>query len=91
MGLFDGWKKQKKRETLSVSRFRGQAQEDEFVAFNTFQGKAVKRTGRGSDYKIGKTYYEIKSSRTAPLSRLQKRTRKRLKGRYKVVRPDNYW
>ncbi|MDH7593844.1 MAG: hypothetical protein QHG99_05760 [Methanomicrobiales archaeon] len=65
-------------------------------------GYEVERTGRGHDYvrkernlftgKVTKTeYVEVKSSKTAPLSPLQKKTKKKKKGNYKVVREDPFF
>lgn len=104
MGLFDEkfWKKNKKKETLIWNKVRGQMAEDNFAATERIKGNTVERKPRGRDFKVterdpwtGKAqrtvHVEVKSSSTAPLSKLQKRTKKRLGNRYRVERPDNYW
>ncbi len=89
-----------KRMTLVNNRFKGSMAEQNYVMGRSLQGYEVKRTGRGSDYverkvnmwsdkKGPKTYVEVKSSRTAPLSKLQKKTKKKI-SRYKVVRPSGF-
>ena len=103
MGLFDNkfFKKEKKRETLAWNRVRGKMAEDNFVAAETLKGNTVTRTGRGHDFKVtrrnvwgkarGTTYHEVKSSRRAPVSRLQKKMKRKLKGRYRVERPHEWF
>lgn len=100
MGMFSiyGTKKDRKRAILAENRQRGRLHEDIYGLGERASGKEVVRTGKGHDYKVrerdpwtGKvkrTYYaEVKSSREASVSKLQKKTKKKLKGRYKIVRP----
>ena len=90
--------KQVRRETLEKNRYNGKAAEDRFVMEQSLQGREVERTGRGSDYRVrqrdwltGKVtssrLYEVKSSKTAPVSKLQKKGVK--KKRVTVKRYDN--
>jgi len=94
-------KKQIKREVLAENRRRGKAAEESFLMGAAFRGEEVERSPRGRDYIVRKrniftgrvqrtTHVEVKSSRTAPLSKLQKRT-KRKKSNYKVVRINPYF
>ena len=68
------------------------------MLMDSIMGYEVERTGRGHDYvrrerdlvtgRVKKTeYVEVKSG-NAKLSPLQKETKKKKKGRYKVVRDD---
>jgi len=92
-------KKQRQREQLEENKARGRAAENMFVMQATMQGKQVKRTGRGHDFIerekdiFGRTIrsqkIEVKSSKTAPLSELQKENVK--KKRVKVVRIEPYF
>lgn len=83
----DDVKKTKKRMVLSVNRVKGKMAEDVFAAGRSAQGYEVRRTGRGSDFSERKVnlftgkkgrreLVEVKSSQTAPLSKLQKKTKK---------------
>jgi len=76
--------------------------EDSFVTSQRLQGNIVERTGHGHDFKVipnnfftgqksRPTYYEVKSSSTAPLSDLQKQSQKQMKGRYKVHRSNGFF
>ena len=101
MGTYDfvfGNKKDRKRYTIAQNRERGKMSEVMFELGERASGREVIRTGKGHDYKVvsrnpwtnkvTKTeYVEVKSSRKAPVSKLQKKTMKKMKGRYKVVRP----
>ena len=69
-----------------MNKLKGRTAEVSFALGQTVAGKNIKKTGRGHDYKVGKTYYEIKSSQKAPLSPLQKKNKKKLKGRFKEFR-----
>lgn len=72
---------------LAMNKNKGRVGEIAFVLNKTIQGKKVKRTGKGSDYKIGKTHYEIKTGSKARLSPRQKAKKKKVGNRrYKVVR-----
>ena len=86
-------KKQHKRRIIAQNRSQGKNAENMFVLSNI--GNKVERTGRGSDYKVTKTdpwtgkkttvYHEVKSGR-AKTSKLQNKTKKKMKGRYRVTR-----
>lgn len=99
--LFNISKKERRRQRLSSNRANGRNAEESFVLREKLNGNSVKRTGRGHDYKVthrdifGRatrtTYHEVKSSRNARLSELQEKTKKKLKGRYKVERPNSLW
>ena len=71
--------------------------ENVFEGSQRMMGNKVTRTGWGHDYKVthyhpftgeyeGTTYHEVKSSRTASLSPLQKKTKKKMGSKYKVER-----
>jgi hypothetical protein len=88
-------KKELKREVLDENRRKGKAAEDAYRMSATLRGVEVERTGKGHDFvererdlwtgKVKRTKkVEVKSSSTAPLSKLQKKTKK--KGNYKVER-----
>jgi hypothetical protein len=92
-------KKEIQRDVIAENRRKGRAAEQNYVITKKLQGYEVERTGRGHDYKLYNRnmftgersfvgYREIKSSDTAPLSKLQKKQRKRLGSKYKVVRQD---
>lgn len=94
-------KKQIKREVLEENRRRGKAAEESFRMGAALRGEEVERVPHGRDYIVRKrniftgkiqrtTHVEVKSSPTAPLSKLQKRT-KRKKSNYKVVRINPYF
>ena len=94
-----GIKKVKKQWILAQNRERGRTNEMMFEIMQKASGNKVTRTGRGHDYKItepanplfgtrSKTkYVELKSSKSAPLSKLQKKTKKKMKRKYEVWRP----
>jgi hypothetical protein len=101
MGFMDQFEKNvskaRKRSTLGVNKTRGKISESVFEGTQRMMGNDVTRTGRGHDYKVkhrhpitgeyeGTTYHEVKSSRTAPLSPLQKKTKKKMGSKYKVER-----
>lgn len=92
-------KKEKKRMTLGLNKFKGKFTEQSYVTSAILQGKKVTRKAHGSDYieqkldlwgnpKGKKIYVEVKSSSTAKLSTLQKKTKAKKKGSYKVWRPS---
>ncbi len=86
-----------KKAVLEENVRKGKAAENFYRTRVSLQGVEVKRTGRGHDYKItqkdifGNILYEghreIKSSKTAPVSKLQSKMKKKLKN-YKVIRED---
>jgi hypothetical protein len=91
-------KKDKKRFILAQNRDKGKMSEAMFELGEKASGREVIRTGKGHDYKVrhknpwtGKTtkteYVEVKSSRRAPVSKLQKKTQKKMKGTHTIVRP----
>lgn len=91
-------KKQIKREVIAENRRKGKSAEDAYVMRAQLAGYEVERTGKGHDFRIrkrnpwtGKVTYsglrEVKSSKTAPISKLQKRTKKK-KSNYKVIRQE---
>ncbi len=95
----DGLRKISKRMTLANNMFQGKLAEDLFVLSETSKGNKVERTGRGSDFKVtkrdiitgksgGSRLVEVKSSSTAPVSKLQQKTLKKHNG--KVVR-SRFW
>ncbi|MGD6934355.1 MAG: hypothetical protein ACQCN5_09130 [Candidatus Bathyarchaeia archaeon] len=101
-GLLGGkrTKKQVKRDILEENKRRGKAAEDLFVLNQTLKGREVIRTGKGHDFRVrdrnlltGRVVrselHEVKSSKTAPLSKLQESTRK--KKRVKVDRIDPFF
>ena len=94
-------KKQIKREVLAENRMRGKAAEDSYRMSATLRGAEVERSPRGRDFierqrdpwsgRVTKTtHVEVKSSSTAPLSKLQQRT-KRNRPNYKVVRQQGFF
>ena len=91
-------KKDRKRATIRQNQAQGKMREAMYEMGARASGKEVIRTGRGHDYKererdpwtgkVKKTrYVEVKSSRKAPVSKLQKKMKKKYKGRYVVDRP----
>ncbi|MEM5879334.1 MAG: hypothetical protein QXU74_02465 [Candidatus Aenigmatarchaeota archaeon] len=101
MSIWD-WedKKMKKRRILALNKMRGETAETLFRGKALLSGYEVTRTGKGSDYKIQKiqpTIYgikkvgrpkliEVKSSKTAKASKLQKKMIKKRK--VKIWRPE---
>lgn len=94
-------KKQIKREVLEENCRRGKAAEQSFKLGATLRGEEVERSPHGRDFIVRKrnfftgrvertTHVEVKSSSTAPLSELQKKT-KRKKSNYKVVRINPFF
>ncbi|MFA4820279.1 MAG: hypothetical protein WC613_04970 [Candidatus Aenigmatarchaeota archaeon] len=94
-------KREIKRQVLEENKARGCAAENAFVMRSQLDGYEVERTGRGHDFKLrrrdiltGKVtrteYAEVKSSPTAPVSRLQKKTKKKTKN-YRVVREQPWF
>lgn len=84
-------KREKKRRLNPVIKARnrlaqnfGRDAELLFEMTQKVQGKKIKRTGRGEDFKVGSTHYEIKTGK-AKLTKLQKKTKKKKGGRYKVI------
>ena len=95
--MFDEFRKLAKRMTLNNNKLKGSMAESNYVMGRRLQGYDVQRTGHGHDFverkvdmwsgkKGSKTYVEVKSSSTAPLSDLQKKTKKK-SSNYRVVRP----
>lgn len=89
-------KKFSKRMTLRGNKIQGFYAEQTYATSRRLQGYEVKRTGKGHDFverkvdfRTGKkgpeTYVEIKSSKGACLSKLQKKTMKE-KSNYRVER-----
>lgn len=87
-------KKQLRREVLEENRRRGRDAEEVFRLRAALRGEEVERAPHGRDFVVRRrdiftgrvlrtTHVEVKSSRTAPLSKLQKNTR-RNKSNYKV-------
>jgi hypothetical protein len=94
-------KKQLKREVLQENRRRGKAAEQSFRMSAALRGEEVERAPHGRDFIVRKrnlftgkiqrtTHVEVKSSRTAPLTKLQEKT-KRKKSNYKVVRINPFF
>ena len=94
--LKDLTKKFSKRMTLQENKFHGKLAEVNYATPRRLEGYEVKRTGRGHDFverkvdvwtgkKGPETYVEVKSSKTAPLSKLQKKKMKEIPN-YRVER-----
>jgi hypothetical protein len=90
--------KQRKRRKLAEARRKGKAGEEIYkLKAQLFRGAKVERTGRGHDFKettrdlwtgrVITKYKEVKTG-NARLSKLQKRTKKKMKGAYEVVREE---
>jgi len=88
--------KRLKREVLAENIRKGKAAEEMARFDAAIQGIEYERTGRGHDFKAYKRsiitgkrefkgYREIKSSSTAPISKLQQKTKKKTPN-YKVIR-----
>jgi len=102
MGLFDLMSdKDVKRSRLKANKDRGRFAEGWFEMTSFARGTKVKRKPHGQDYieynsdvlgnTRGKgTHVEIKTGR-AKLSKLQKKTQKKHKGNYKVLRTNDFW
>jgi len=91
-------KKQRKRRKLAEAGRKGRAGEEAYRLQATLQGKEVERTGHGHDFierrkdwltgrVISTKYVEVKTG-GARLSKLQKKTKKKKKGGYKVYRTE---
>ncbi len=89
-------KKQIKRDVLAENKAKGKLAENMYVISATLSGAEVERSPHGRDFierrrnlftgKVVKTtHVEVKSSDTAQLSPLQKKTKKRTSN-YRVVR-----
>lgn len=100
MGIFDSFEKNvrnaRKRSTLNVNKVRGRMAENVFAGIQGMGGNTVTRTGKGHDYKVthrhpitgeyeGTTYHEIKTG-NAKLSKLQKKTKKKMGTRFNEER-----
>ena len=93
--LFKRSKKQRKREILEQNRENGKHAEDMYRREADLYGIDYKRTGKGHDFeekrydwqtgKTRKVKVEVKSN-DAPLSKLQKKTRKKNPKNYEVRR-----
>jgi len=79
-------RKTAKRVKLGLNKLQGRVAEVSYAAGQINAGKNIKRTGRGSDFKVDGKLVEVKSSSKARLSKLQKETQKKNKGKYKVKR-----
>ena len=91
------FKKEKKRKQLEENVAKGKIAEEMYEADATMSGIKYKRTGKGSDYE--ETHYdpltgqkskrlvEVKSD-SAPLTKLQKKKKKRNSKNYVVKRYD---
>ena len=88
-------KKQIKKEILEENRRRGKVAEDSYRMSASLRGEEVERSPHGRDFIVRKrnpftgrvertTHVEVKSSSTAPLSKLQQKTKKK-QSNYKVV------
>jgi len=94
-------KKQRKKQQLKDNIRKGKSAEEEVRMEYTMRGYEVERTGKGSDYRVRRRnpftgrveeskLIEVKSSRTAPVSKLQKKTKKK-KSNYKVERREPWF
>ena len=95
-------KKQIKREVLAENRANGKAAENSYQMNASLRGVEVERSPHGRDFierrrdmftgKVTRTtHVEVKSSSTAPLSKLQQQTKKK-QSNYKVVRQNSgFW
>ncbi len=75
-----------RRFRAGVSKVKGQMGEWGFESVMKTRGHKVERTGVGSDYKIGKKHYEIKTGSSRLTSRQRKLKRRLGKKRFEVVR-----
>ena len=86
-----GLRRASKSSTLAFNKWRGRMSEDWFALTQRFQGHEVKRIHKGGDFVVKKSKrskpvtYEIKTG-DAQLSEAQKRKKRRLVKKYKVVR-----
>ncbi|MDQ1280375.1 MAG: hypothetical protein QG670_1638 [Thermoproteota archaeon] len=91
-------KREVKREVLTENRMRGRTAEDNYRMNAAFRGVEVERAPHGRDFierrrdlwtgRVTRTtHIEIKSSSTAPLTKLQQKTKRR-KSNYRVIRQD---
>lgn len=89
-------KKKIKRDVIAENRRKGKAAEESYRMNAFLRGVKVERSPRGKDFierqtdwltgKVKRTtHVEVKSSKTAPLSKLQNKTKKK-KSNYKVIR-----
>ena len=95
--MFNFFKKSK-RQQIRDNAVQGRNGEEQVKSKYEWNGYSVKRTGRGSDYKVTKRnwlsgknetkYVEVKTGKNAKLSPLQKKKKKQYGGRYKVERVD---
>ena len=87
-----------KRDVLVENTRRGKAAENSYRSSAFLRGEEVERSPRGKDFivrkrnwltgKVTRTIHvEIKSSKSAPLTKLRKKTRKK-KTNYRVIRID---
>ena len=92
----------KKIQTLLANNTNGWSAERDFVLWAIRNGYEVERTGTGHDYKLyernlsGKRtficYCEIKSSKTASVSEIQKKVKAEKRGRwYKIIIVPPIW
>jgi hypothetical protein len=93
-------KKQRLRENLERNVQKGKTAEDIAVMHHIMEGHEIVRTPKGQDFRVRerdlfgrviKTYpLEVKGSKKAPLSDLQKKTKKK-KSNYRVERYNPDW
>jgi hypothetical protein len=94
-------KKQVKRDVLAKNRRVGKDAEEAFRLSAFSRGEETERSPHGRDFIVRKrnpitgrvertTHVEVKSSSTAPLSKLQKKTKKK-KSNYKIVRQNDFF
>lgn len=93
-------KKVRKRRQLEENIRKGRSGERQAELELNLQGWNLRKTGRGSDYegtrynwvtgRTEKKHFEIKTG-GARLSKLQKKTKKKKKGRYKEYRTEPFF
>lgn len=92
-------KKKLKREVLEENRQKGKSAEENYEMRAQLAGYEVERKHKGQDYierqrnpwtgRVERTtHVEVKSSSTAPLSKLQQKTKKK-KSNHKIVREES--
>jgi hypothetical protein len=99
--MYEELEKMRKRIRLNQNKQNGTIAESMYVMGQQLQGNKVERTGHGHDFRVTERSYdpmhgfvnkrtkyaEVKSSATAPLSKLQERKKKQMGSKYEVVRP----
>jgi len=93
-------KKQSNKEKMAKVRAKGKAGEETFRLSRKDMGDKVERTPLKGDFKVrhehlnghkSTIYYEVKTGKTAKLSKRQETLKKKLGSRYKVHRIDEPW